>query len=317
MGKMKVTFISTVFNEEKTIAMLLDSLLVQSRLPDEAIIVDAKSKDKTFQILKSYQAKFKKKGIRYEVFSKEGNRSVGRNSAIRIAKGEIIACSDAGNVLDKNWLKEIISSFKINVDIVAGFYKGIPKTVFEKSVVPYALVMEAPQGKLFFPSTRSMAIRKEVWRKVGEFPEQFPYSEDLFFNKKLLKEGFKFAFNKNAIAYWMPRENLSQFFKMIYNFACWDIVAGIIRPKALFIILRYLLGLSIIFLAIIKWSMPMLAIITTLFLVYLVWSVVKNYRYVNSYQAIFILPVLQISSDFAVIIGSTLGLTRWATRKTQ
>ncbi|RLG16029.1 glycosyltransferase, partial [Nanoarchaeota archaeon] len=44
---MKVSLICTVLNEEDTIEDLLKSIIKQTRRPDEFVIVDGGSKDKT------------------------------------------------------------------------------------------------------------------------------------------------------------------------------------------------------------------------------------------------------------------------------
>src|SRR5659263_396804 len=54
----KVSFIITLFNEEKDISAFLDSLFEQSALPEEIVIVDGGSTDNTLDILINY---FKKK----------------------------------------------------------------------------------------------------------------------------------------------------------------------------------------------------------------------------------------------------------------
>src|ERR1700694_3287723 len=104
---MKITFITTVYNEEKTIESLLSSILLQTKLPSEVVIVDALSKDKTRKIIESYKRRFLAKHIKFSVFLKIGNRAIGRNFAIKKASYEIIVCSDAGCKLAKNWMVEI------------------------------------------------------------------------------------------------------------------------------------------------------------------------------------------------------------------
>src|SRR4051812_9310190 len=102
---MKTSFITTVFNEEETITKFLDSLLTQSKLPDEICIVDGGSSDKTVSLIKKHESKFKTKRVAFKLFNKKGNRSVGRNEAIKHTTGDIILCSDAGNELGRDWIK--------------------------------------------------------------------------------------------------------------------------------------------------------------------------------------------------------------------
>ena len=126
-ASMKISFITTVYNEEKTVEIFLDSIFSQSKLPDELIIVDGKSTDKTIEVIKRKKLSLKKdtlSKISFKIFVKKGNRSVGRNEAIKNATGDIIVCSDARNILDIEWIRNIIKPFKEkNIDVVSGYYK--------------------------------------------------------------------------------------------------------------------------------------------------------------------------------------------------
>src|SRR6185436_12786482 len=102
---MKITFISTVFNEQGTIKRLLDSLLNQSKHPDEIIIVDGMSTDETVNRLKNYESRIKQNKKKFKIIIKKGNRAVGRNEAIKNATSDIIVCSDSGNILERNWIE--------------------------------------------------------------------------------------------------------------------------------------------------------------------------------------------------------------------
>ena len=72
---MKTALISTILNEENTIEDFLNSILNQSILPDEVIIVDGGSSDKTLTRIKKYESLFKK-NCKLKILSKKGNRSV-------------------------------------------------------------------------------------------------------------------------------------------------------------------------------------------------------------------------------------------------
>ena len=106
--QMKIAFICTVFNEEKSIEDLLISLESQSLKPDEVIISDGGSSDNTLGKILEFQKQSK---LKIKVISAKGNRSVGRNAAIKNTNSEIVAISDAGCILNKNWLKNVTAPF--------------------------------------------------------------------------------------------------------------------------------------------------------------------------------------------------------------
>src|SRR4051794_37350657 len=134
----KVSFITTVFNEATTIQQFLNSLFTQTKMPDEIIIVDGGSTDQTVAKIKDLRLKIKDFKGKFIISIKKGNRSVGRNEAIKHATGDIIVCSDSGNILDEGWIKNITKPFKDKkVDVVSGYYKGRARNAFQKSVIPF------------------------------------------------------------------------------------------------------------------------------------------------------------------------------------
>ncbi len=303
---MKTTFISTVFNEEINILSFLESIVNQSILPNELIIVDGGSTDGTLSIIKQFSIEHK---IKIIILQKKGNRSVGRNLAIENSRNNIILCSDAGCVLDKNWIKNITRPFiDKHVEVVAGYYRGKASNIFEQCEVPYVLVMPdkiAPAN--FLPATRSMAFRKKVWEDLGGFDEKLSHNEDYAFSKKLILYKKNITFVKSAIVEWIPPTNIFKFIKMIFRFALGDAEAGIIRVKVILIFLRYLILAILIVYLILYHSLFLFIWIMTCFIIYCIWSIYKNYRYVLGVQALIILPLLQGISDICVIAGTVLG----------
>ena len=260
---------------------------------------------------------------------------MGRNEAIKHATGDIIVCSDAGCVLDKDWVKNIVAPFedhtfykrhsgersdtrirswtsqddKGGVDVVAGYYAAKPTSIFQKCLVPYVLVMP---GKVdpnnFLPATRSMAFTKKVWGKAGGFPEKYSHNEDYVFARKLRQVGAKIVFAKDALVYWMPRKNLQQAFTMFFRFAYGDAEAGILRPKVVLLFIRYLISVLLVSSYFVFRFPLILNTCYILLFAYVVWAIVKNYKYVKDWRAVVILPILQVTADIAVLLGTIWGI---------
>lgn len=297
--KKTLSLIVTVFNEAETIENFLASCFKQTLPFDELIIVDAKSTDATVKIIKNFA---KKNAVSIRLFIREGNRSVGRNFAVKKSCGQWLAISDAGCVLDKNWLKELSTEQnKTQAQVVAGYYQGLATSAFEEASVPYFLVMpDRIQHSQFLPATRSMLIKKSLWEKLGGLNEKLDYNEDYQFAHRLKNLDIKIAFSEEARVYWLPPRNILEFCQKIFNFAKGDAFAGLIRKKVYLIFLRYLIffGILIFF--------PNFYLIFSLMGIYLLWAIIKNMKYCP--RSFFYLPFLQLSADGAVMLGSGIGL---------
>jgi glycosyltransferase involved in cell wall biosynthesis len=304
---MKVTFITTIYNEEDTIDAFLASLSKQTKLPDEIIITDAGSQDETVSKLKQFQKKSK---VPVKIIIKHGNRSIGRNQAIKHASGQIITCSDAGCILDRNWLKSIIKPFTDeNIDVVSGFYLAKTENIFQKCLAAYTCVMPDKVDKdNFLPSSRSIAFRKSAWKEIGGYPEELNTCEDLIFATKLKKAGCNFIFAENAIVYWPQRKNLRHAFQQFFSYAVGDGQALFIRRQIPFLFLRYLLAIMLVIEAILTKSQILLILCLTSLVLYICWSIIKNYKYIKNKWAFLYLPVLQFTADAAVLSGTSFGL---------
>ena len=98
----QVSVITTVLNEAGSIGVLLGSLLRQTRLPGEVVLVDGGSTDGTLEVVECYA---RKASLPIRSLRVPGcNISEGRNAAIAAAHGEIIAVTDAGVRLAEDWL---------------------------------------------------------------------------------------------------------------------------------------------------------------------------------------------------------------------
>lgn len=303
---MKITLIATVLNEEDSIEVFLKSVLAQTKKPYEIIIVDGGSFDETTEIISN----FKLQASNFKLEVKKGNRSVGRNFAIKKATGDIIAVSDAGCVLRKDWLELIVQPFSDqSIDVVSGFYRPITRTIFQKALAAYTSVMPDKLNDSFNPSSRSVAFRKSAWKSVGGYPEYLDTCEDMVFVRNLRKKNKKFFLQQKALVYWRQKENLVQAFWQFFGYALGDGQALYIRPNTIFLFVRYLVGLILVLLGY-YFGSSWFVLVLLLLVLYLIWSIGKNYRYVKNWRALYLLPALQFTSDIAVLTGTTLGLVK-------
>lgn len=296
-----VSLICTVLNEQDSISSLLESINVQTRLPNETIIVDGGSNDKTAALLKKAKKQFPH--LKLKIIQEKSNRSEGRNVAIKRATYDTVAITDAGCTLDANWLEELVKKqLQTGADVIAGYYRSEPQTPFEEAVVPFTLVMPDKVDPLnFLPATRSMLIKKDVFEKVGFFDPSLDVSEDYEFAHRLKDANVSIVFAREATVVWQPRTTLKSFFNMVTSMAAGDAAARIIRPKVYLVFVRYVVFFLML-------STPI--IFGTLISLYSVWALKKNQRYVSAKNAYFWLIVLQFVADAGVMVGTVQGLKK-------
>lgn len=242
-----ITLILTVKDEELSINRLLDSIRAQTRQPDAIIVVDGGSTDRTLDLLESYRG-----DLPLAVISQPGATiSQGRNAALALTSGDIVAVTDAGVRLDPCWLEELISPFERDdretVDVVGGFFAADPRSFFElvlgATTLPDAAEIDSER---FLPSSRSLAFRRS-WYEAGiQYPEWLDYCEDLIFDLRLQRAGARFCFRPSAFVWFRPRRTLSEYVRQYYRYARGDGKAGLFARRHVIRYLTYLVLLPAI-----------------------------------------------------------------------
>jgi len=200
---MLVSIVTTTKNAEYYIADLLDSLVSQE--PEiEIIVVDAESKDKTQEIVKSYQ----KKCNFIKLYSLKCKRSFGLNYGAKNAKGEIIAFIGADCIANPFWIKEIKNTLSKSNNYI----------VYGKSInLGYKPFAELSRVELYHKDVdvsipgHNTAYKKQVLEKIGYLDENFVTAEDIDLNYRAINAGFKLICNENAIVYHRVRDTVWNF----------------------------------------------------------------------------------------------------------
>ncbi|PVX26226.1 MAG: hypothetical protein CW716_06470, partial [Candidatus Bathyarchaeum sp.] len=149
------------------------------------------------------------------------NIARGRNIAVAHASHDVIAGTDGGCKLDKDWLNNITKPFlaQPETDVVSGAYLPWHTTVFEE-VASCLIFPDVKRISVnFLPSSRSIAYKKSAWERVNGYPEWLETAEDTYFDLKCKDAGLRFALVRNAIVYWRVRRNLHGVAKQFYRYA--------------------------------------------------------------------------------------------------
>ena len=216
-GFVRISLISTLLNEAEDLDAMLAAIDGQTRPPDEVVIVDGGSTDGSVERLQAWAAG--RANTHVERIA-GANISAGRNAAIRIAVGPVIAVTDAGCIMEPGWLEALERGFaESDADVVMGFYEPDPRSRFERIVaclnLPDASEVDPER---FLPSSRSIAFTKSVWERAGGYPEWLRIGEDMYFNFKVIEERARRQFAPSAIVRWRLRPDLRSTLRQYYRY---------------------------------------------------------------------------------------------------
>ena len=308
---MFVSVVVTVLNEAASLSRLLDSLVAQTRLPDEVVVCDGGSTDDTLSLLET-ESRLPLRIIRLP----GANISQGRNAAIRAAMGEVIAVTDAGVWLSPQWLERITAPFENGeTRAVAGFFVPDPQTIFEMALGATVLPEVGEVNPVDFnPSSRSVAFCKSAWAEVGGYPEWLDYCEDLIFDFRMRERWGQFLFVPEALVYFRPRSSLRAFFLQYYRYARGDGKADLWRRRHAIRYLTYLVAAPLVAAAGLLinpwwWAFYLIGIpgmfLTGWRRLARTWS---DASLGQKLRAALWVPVIRVTGDVAKMIGYPVGL---------
>lgn len=169
--KPSIAVIIPAYNSEKTIIRTLNSVKGQTRSPDEVIIVDDGSVDKTYEFVKNY---IKYNNLEWVLLSQSnGGPSKARDNGIRSASTTHIALIDA----DDCWLPsklEYSLEFMISqkLDVIGANVRAIDPEIKCELIRPMASIFYNPY------CTSTVMFLKKKYEEVNGFDVNQRYSED-------------------------------------------------------------------------------------------------------------------------------------------
>lgn len=209
MGEM-VSIIVPVFNAEKTLDRCIESILQQTYLNLELILVNDGSKDASLAICEKYQ-----KDRRVCVYTQEnGGPSKARNFGLLKSMGDYIVFVDSDDYIESNLLERCINKIRRDKsDIVIYNAQSV------KNIVPNNIEGKK-QLREWFPLLYKNYLISYAWNKMikkeaisSMFDESIKVGEDIRFWLSNINENFKISFIfDNLYHYTVTPESLSRSF---------------------------------------------------------------------------------------------------------
>lgn len=193
---MKISIITVVYNNERTIKEAINSVLKQTYSDIEYVVIDGNSIDKTVQIINEYSDQ-----LGYFISEKDKGIYDAMNKGIKASTGDVIGILNSDDLYqDDAVIETVMNQFLQNptLDIVYGDLvyvnsDNVDKIVrYWKSNKYYINFFE--NGNV--PPHPSLFVRRSVYGKAGLFDLDFKLAADYEFMLRIFK---KYNFNSKYI----------------------------------------------------------------------------------------------------------------------
>lgn len=203
-----VSVLIPAFNSEKYLAQAIESVLAQTWLNKEVIVVDDGSKDRTLEIAKSYEAR----GVK--VFSQPNKgASAARNLAYSYSKGNYIKFLDADDLISLDMLEKQVERLRNSTECIASsewgrFYSDNlstfrlnPEPVWQDMKSIEWLIKSLEHGPNMTQSGIFL-IPRNLLEKAGLWDERLSLIDDFEFFTRVLLCASEVRFIPNVMLYY-------------------------------------------------------------------------------------------------------------------
>ena len=185
---MKISIITVVYNNERTIKEAIESVFSQSYSEIEYVIIDGNSIDNTVDIINQYKSQ-----LGYFVSERDYGIYDAMNKGIKASTGDVIGILNSDDLYqDPTVLQTIMDQFNndLNLDIVFGDLVYVKNDNTDK-VIRYWI--SSPYfGKYFefgnVPPHPSLFVKRKVYEEAGCFNVNFKLAADYEFMLRIFKK---------------------------------------------------------------------------------------------------------------------------------
>ena len=240
-----ISVIVPVRNEGHFIGRTLQQILGQDYPPDrmEILVGVADSTDRTAEIVQEIAARDPR--VRY-FRNPHGLSSGARNLGVRLAAGEIILFIDGHVYIDNDRLlrNTVLLMEEKGVSILSRpqFLDPPDNTFFQRAV---SLARKSKLGHgldstiytrrdaYVDPTSAGACYRREVFQRVGLFDISFDACEDVEFNYRCARAGYRAFTSMRLAVYYYPRESLGGLFRQMIRYGIGRARLALKHPRTL------------------------------------------------------------------------------------
>ncbi len=214
---LRISVIVPAFNEEKSIASSIESLLAQDYGNYEVVLVDDGSTDRTLEISRQYEGSVLK-----VVHQENKGKAEALNTGIGAASGNLVLTVDADTRLNSGALRALSDRFStdpalgavagnVKVDRANGLLQRLQEVEYTTGI-GLTRKGQSMLGSVMIVPGPIAAFRRDAVEKVRYFsPDTF--AEDFDITLKILKERYKVEYEDRAIAYTIAPRGVEDLFK--------------------------------------------------------------------------------------------------------
>ena len=129
--KKKISIVIPIYNAEKYIDKLLNSILRQTYKDYEVIFVNDGSKDASLDLLKKYAEKYDFIKV---VNQKNKGRSEARNNGVKKTTGQYITFVDQDDYISPDFLNQMIENINDNDILLSGFNRVLDDKIIKENI---------------------------------------------------------------------------------------------------------------------------------------------------------------------------------------
>lgn len=197
---MRFSIITISYNVEDEIEKTILSVLNQTYVNYEYILVDGQSKDSTNDIIVRYLDAFEKKGIPVKYISeRDEGISDAFNKGIGLAEGEIVGIINAGDLLCRDTLDKVHTMIHGDSDVIYG------NVIWCNSKKNYQYVRKSKSNlknlmynmEIMHPAT---FVRLNAYKRIGMFNLNYRYCMDQELLARMQLKGVKFQYIDEELA---------------------------------------------------------------------------------------------------------------------